>query len=268
MAKLDFRRNSAQQRTQIRQEHRRVLALLLLLGLTIIVIGRIREPDIRRLFELLTSPKEQDSGGTFIDNRLDAAGGRESTPDSFIAAPPAKSTTTGDGGYSSLDSVKPEDLRAVRDDAPSTRDEAACSLRLLDILNRTDPEAIQKASEGPISYAQLFRQPNQYRGRLVTVSGVVRRVNPLDLPNNEYGIEKYYQIWLSPTDNRVSPIVIYCLHLPKDFPIGLDVSEEAEVTGFFFKRWAYKATDAIRTAPTLLAATLQWHKRPVMTPER
>ena len=51
----------------------------------------------------------------------------------------------------------------------------------MDILNRTDPETLNKASLGPVSYAQLFRQPNQYRGRLVTVSGVVRRANRLEL---------------------------------------------------------------------------------------
>jgi len=265
---LDFRRNSDRHRKQIRKEHRRVLLMLLLLGLTIILISRVREADIGRLFELLTSHKEGDTSTTAIDNRLDNVPGRESTPNSFIASTPKAPTKENRNGYASLESVKPEDLANVRDDAASSPDEAACSLRLLDILNRTDPETVQKASLGPISYAQLFRQPNQYRGKLVTVSGVVRRVNPLDLPKNEYGLDKYYQVWLSPNDNRVSPIVIYCLHLPEGFPTGLDVSEEAEITGFFFKRWAYKAKDAIRTAPTLLAATLQWQKRPVMMPER
>jgi len=265
---LDFRRNSDQRRKQIRKEHRRTLVMLLLLGLTIIFIGRIRESDIARLLELLTTQKEGDPSTTAIDNRLDNVPDRDSTANSFIASRATATTKETGNGYASLASVKPEDLANIRDDAASSPDEAACSLRLLDILNRTDPETIQKASVGPISYAQLFRQPNQYRGRLVTVAGVVRRVNPLDLPKNEYGIEKYYQIWLAPNDNRVSPIVIYCLHLPEGFPTGMDVSEEAEITGFFFKRWAYKAKDAIRTAPTILAATLEWQKRPVMTPER
>ena len=91
-------------------------------------------------------------------------------------------------------SVPPGDFEAVCDDAPSTRDEQACSLRLLDILNRTDSETLSQASLGPVSYAQLFRQPNQYRGRLVTVSGVVHRANRVKLPPNDYGIKAVLSI--------------------------------------------------------------------------
>ena len=112
----------------------------------------------------------------------------------------------------------------------------------------------------------MFRQPNQYRGRLVTVSGVVHRANRVELLPNDYGIKQYYQVWLWPSDNPSAPIVVYCLRLPQGFPTGMELAEQAEVTGYFFKRWAYQANDALRTAPELLARTLQWEQRPVMTP--
>jgi len=41
----------------------------------------------------------------------------------------------------------------------------------------------------------------------------------------------------------------------------MSVSEDVEITGFFFKRWAYKAEDSLRTAPTLLAKTVDWQQR-------
>ncbi len=136
----------------------------------------------------------------------------------------------------------------------------------MDILNRTDSETLRQASLGPVSYAQLFRQPSQYRGRLVTVSGVVHRANRVELPSNDYGIKQYYQVWLWPSDNPSAPIVVYCLRLPKDFPTGMELAEPAAVTGYFFKRWAYQANDALCAAPELLARSLQWQQRPAVTP--
>ena len=61
-------------------------------------------------------------------------------------------------------------------------------------------------------------------------------------------------------------MVVYCLRLPKGFPTGMELAEQAAVTGYFFKRWAYQAHDVLRAAPELLARTLQWEQRPVMTP--
>jgi hypothetical protein len=48
--------------------------------------------------------------------------------------------------------------------------------------------------------------------------------------------------------------------LPDGFPRGMEIAEEAEITGFYFKRWAYKAVDSMRTAPTLAARTVRWQK--------
>ena len=119
---------------------------------------------------------------------------------------------------------------------------------------------------GPVSYAQLFQQPNQYRGRLVTVSGRrATRASRGDFFPNDYGFKEYYQIWLWPDDNPSAPMVIYSLELPKGFPTGMEIGEQAEVTGFFFKRLAYLAKDTLRVAPEILAKTVQWQKRPAIT---
>ena len=243
---LDFRQNSSQRTTESWQARRRLLVLILMLGIVLILMDRARDPAIRRGLSRLLFPPQGPGGGISIDNRSTLAAQGKPLPDGL--------------------SVPPGDFEAVCDDAPSTRDEQACSLRLLDILNHTDSEALSQASLGPVSYAQLFRQPNQYRGRLVTVSGVVHRANRVELPPNDYGIKEYYQVWLWPSDNPSAPIVVYCLRLPRGFPTGMELAEQAAVTGYFFKRWAYQAHDVLRSAPELLARTLQWEQRPVMTP--
>lgn len=247
----------------MRHERRRLLALVLLAGLTVILISKTNDPSIWRVFDLLLTPPQSDTGSDSIDNRLDTVAPDDTLAGTFLAPkeqPTAKPEV--EAGY--FPGVNRQSLDGIRDDAPSTRDEEACSLQLLEILNRTDSATLDKASIGPVTYAQLFRQPSQYRGQLVTVTGIVRRANRIDLFPNEYGIKVYYQIWLWPSDNPSSPIVIYCLDLPKGFPTGMEFVEQAEVTGFFFKRWAYLAKDALRTAPTMLAKTLDWQKRPVM----
>lgn len=260
---LDFRRNSSSRSGQIRHERRRLLALVLLLGLTFLLICKASDPSVWRIFDLLFTPPQSASKSTEIDNRLDAVAANDTSANTFLASTDKPTPKSADvPGY--FPGVDPRSLSSIRDDAPSSHDEQAYSLELLSILSRTDSATLDKASTGPVTYAQLFRQPNQYRGQLVTVSGIVRRANQIDLFPNEYGLKAYYQIWLWPTDNPSSPIVIYCLDLPKGFPTGMEFVEEAEVTGFFFKRWAYMAKDGLRTAPTILAKTLDWQKRPVM----
>lgn len=259
---LDFgRKTSSSQNGQGRQERRRLLALVLLLGVAFLVISMARDPSVWRFFDQLFTPQQDDQDKTSIDNRLDAIA-PNGTVAGVAGASNGKSTTKPEDSTGYFPGVNRESLASVQDDAPSNRDEQACSLELLDILNRTDSATLDKASVGPITYAQLFRQPNQYRGRLVSVAGTIRRANRIDLSPNEYNLKVYYQVWLWPTDNPSSPVVIYCLDLPKGFPIGMEIAEQAHVTGFFFKRWAYPAKDAPRTAPTLLSKNLNWKKRP------
>jgi hypothetical protein len=263
---LDFRRNRTDRFGQQRRQGRRLLVtIILLLGLVIVAIDRARQPGAWAWFDSLSAPSAEESGPA-IDNRLDAVAPRDSAPDSFVIPKEQRAEKAADQDKY-FPGVKPEWFATIHDDTISSRGEQACTFALLDILQRSDLEKLRKASLGRIAYAQLFRQPNEYRGRLVTVSGRVHAVHRIELFKNEYGIKEYYQVWLAPFENRTSPIVVYCLGLPKGFPTGKKVAEEAEVTGFFLKRWAYQATDAVRTAPELLAKTLEWRKRPLMRQE-
>ncbi len=179
-------------------------------------------------------------------------------------ARPSEPSGQGGRGDEYFPGVRPEMFKSIRDDSFSSQAEQSVALPLLNILNRTDPARLREASLGHVAYAQLFRQPEHYRGRLVTVSGTVRRVNPIELYPNEYGLREYYEVWLFPVDNPSTPIVIYCLYLPEGFPTGMTLAQEAEATGFFLKRWAYAAKDGFRSAPMMLARSLEWHKRPVV----
>jgi hypothetical protein len=266
---LDFRRDKSKQ-DDARNSRRRLLGIVFLLGLVVILTGRSRDPSVWRWIDRVVTPEQATSGDLPIDNRLEGAGRSTTLPaDTFLMPLERKPVTlarpAGSSGY--FPGVDIADFEGIRDDAPSSRDEQAVTLRLLQILDQTDAKELAEASQGSVTYAQLFRQSDQYRGRLVTVSGMVRRVNRLQLSERGGGLRRYYQVWLWPTDNPTAPLVIYCLNLPAGFPTGMKVAEQAEVTGFFLKRWAYSARDSLRTAPELLAKTLHWDKRPMMVAE-
>ena len=266
---LDFRQNSSRLTGQSRRDRHRIVMLFLMMGFIFLVAEKARDPSIWRLLDRIVSPTQGIILENAVDNRLeggDPPSGLDedafSVAEERIARQESSKLVA---GY--FPGIAPEDFEGVRDDRPSMRSEVACSMRLLDILRRTDARTLRDASVGRVTYAQLFRQPDDFRGRLVTVSGVVRRAHWIAVAKNDYGIQEYCQLWLWPTDNPASPMILYCLQLPKGFPTGMDVAADVELTGFFFKRCAYPSQDAVRTAPEILAKNVQWIERPVLAPK-
>ncbi len=162
--------------------------------------------------------------------------------------------------------VDPGKLASIRDDRTYLREERGAWLNLLDVLAQADPAALNKASLGRVTFAQLFAQPDVYRGKLVQVQGQVVRAQAARLAEPRGELQQYYQLWLRLDDNPHVPLVVHCLHLPADFPQGPQISEEARVTGFFYKRWAYPAQDGPRVAPLILAKDVQWMRGPAPAP--
>jgi hypothetical protein len=160
-------------------------------------------------------------------------------------------------------SLTPEQAAAIVDDTIFRTEEAEGWFRLLKIL-RQNEEATLDGKAAEVTYTQLFAQPGECRGKLVRLHGIVRRANPLPTPRNQDGFQKYWQLWFFPDDNPSSPVVVYCLTLPPGFPTGMAVEANGDVTGFFFKRWAYNAWNPHRqestltSAPVVLAKTVEW----------
>ncbi|HEV3004097.1 MAG TPA: hypothetical protein VGX78_06520, partial [Pirellulales bacterium] len=85
--------------------------------------------------------------------------------------------------------------------------------------------------------------------------GDVRWVVARQAPRNAYGVEHYYRAVIKPLD-RSERLIAYFLELDDGFPLGEQVREPVEFTGFFFKRLAYDASDGVRIAPLILARSL------------
>ena len=120
-------------------------------------------------------------------------------------------------------------------------------------LRETGPEGLRRAPASRVSFGELFGQPRSFRGRLVRLRGTFHRLERLEAPRNQYDIREYWQGWLELDDGPSTPIVVQCLRLPPGMPEGMSISERVEITGYFFKRYAYAAADTMRVAPLVMA---------------
>jgi len=265
---LDFRGSSAAAAEAARQRTRTVLLLVLCCGVVLIAVQLLRSAALLQWLEAGGGWLGQ-RGGMSIDNRLDPPENKEDALPMVVApgtkTPQADEQQSDDTeGY--FPGVKPGYLQHVRDDAIFRPEETNAWFNLLSVLRNSKQQDLEAAVFARPTYAQLFRQSEQYRGKIVQVKGVMRRAHYVRAVANDAGIQGYYLTWLFPYDNPHSPMVLYVLELPQGFPTGMTIAEEVEATGFFFKRLAYAAQDRPRTAPAVLARNIVWHQRPVLSP--
>ncbi|MFM7844748.1 MAG: hypothetical protein ACKPEY_11025 [Planctomycetota bacterium] len=159
---------------------------------------------------------------------------------------------------------------AIQDDMVQRPAEKAAWFRYFQEVREQDPGLLKSRSAGPTGFLPLYKQSADYRGKVVTVRGVVRLAYQVDAPPNRAGIASYYLLWIHPAGGPNSPLVVYCTELPAGFPAiknkdrdraTTPLNEEVEITGIFFKRWAYESQGGIHVAPLLLARGPQWQAR-------
>lgn len=263
---LDFRPKGTRSTNYFsRHEQWKLLLLVFSAGLLVFVIEAAANPG-RWLWLLQAAgqaPKRPD-----VANGDGGAAGRHAAVEQpetlrrktgdneFIAE-----AEVGDGiepGKRFFPGVQPELLARVRDDTVFRPAESDAFYHLLKILAEASEERLEQASIGRVSFTQLFTQPKEFRGDLVTVRGTVRRTMEKSAPKNGFGIKGYWQVVVEP-DDRDYPVVIYCLDLPPEFPRGEKLHERVTVTGFYYKRWAGLSSGReIMTWPLLLSKTVRW----------
>lgn len=157
-------------------------------------------------------------------------------------------------------------LAKVRDDTVFRAADMQAWEQTLVTLRDTEPGALERAPAARVTFGELFNQPRSFRGRLVRLRGDLRRLERLEAPRNQYGIEAYWEGWLEPEGGPNDPIVIHFLRLPEGMATGMKIREPVEVVGYFFKRWAYGAKDTIRVAPLVLALEPESRRPPAAAP--
>lgn len=184
-----------------------------------------------------------------VDTRLEAVRGPQPEGEAVLIEPEPEAFVPEAGALG----APVASLAKVRDDTFFRDVDMDAWEQIFVTLRETGAEGLRRAPASRVSFGELFGQPRSFRGRLVRLRGTFHRLERLDAPPNRYGIADYWQGWLELEGGPATPVVVQCLRLPEGMATGMSVSERVEVTGYFFKRYAYAASDTIRVAPLVMA---------------
>lgn len=155
----------------------------------------------------------------------------------------------------------------VKDNFVLRSAETAAWYRCWEQLQSMPPQGWNRAV-GPLNFVQLYSQPDEYRGELITFRGTVRWGYRVASQRERFGIDDYIVLGLLPHAGSSSPVVVYCLDLPADFPAvkpadssgqGAPLDEDVTVTGYFFKRWLHRCEAGMNLSPLILGKITHWH---------
>ena len=124
---------------------------------------------------------------------------------------------------------------------------------ILTRLREIDAAALRAAAD-PVAFPVLVDRPGYYRGRAVTMTGVVRAVR--DLPGRGAEGEEVgtAAVWFFPDGAGINPVRALANAAP-GLPRGERLPGDmwVQVTGYFFKLEGYEAESGLRVAPLILA---------------
>jgi hypothetical protein len=267
-------------RHTIRSSTQRVMRLLIQLLFVIYLFSQVSKPEFwagwlgawnletttqkppgTRLIE--PGPlKNQLPAGMFIAQEKSIDSSNEPPDESFAPMPLIQGQADSDGPIRTPIEDLPflmESLTDLDRDLPP-----ALYYHFLDKARQVPTEQLLRDGRRDVTFAHLYRDPRedpkQYRGQLLSMSGIVRRAVSFEIPDNAYGLKKRYELWIFTEDSGKYPWVVELTDLPPGFPLGTEIQAKVETAGFFLKLWAYRAQDGFRSAPVLLGNGLQWKR--------
>ncbi len=228
----------------------------------------------------------------------------------------ARVPTSTDGGAT----VEPEILEPILDKTLGLRfEERDAYFRILELARQTplteqqalardfrearrlsNPRHAKRKPELFPALVDVINNPDIYRGRPVSLHGVLRKLTKFDPGKNSRNIGEVYEGWIYTDDSHaktvksekgkrrnepgvaghddeledvIVPTVVVFQGKPEGLNVGGDIAEEVRFTGYFFKLYQYESQDRFAVAPLFLAGAVEWRKGPerykaqVMGPE-
>ena len=129
---------------------------------------------------------------------------------------------------------------------------------LLDLAGRNSPAWLETHARRDVSYAQLFRDPDKYRGQLLFLTGRLRRLVVDDCGPNDYGLTVRYEGWLFTPDSGQLGYAVIVTEPPRGMPLGA-IYENVSVAGYFLGWWRHQnKLDKPTSSPVILANRFHW----------
>ena len=118
-----------------------------------------------------------------------------------------------------------------------------CFYQLLAALARTTPRKLLRQAEAEPSMVELFNHPVQQQGKLVAVTGVLRRAVLVRVEDPDIAqrlrVDHYYELEVYPAEAQGNPLVFCVRSLPSGLVPGERLAETVRVAGVFFKSWGF-----------------------------
>lgn len=228
--------------------------MLVALGLVVVAMRQLDQPETAERLGRLFSTMEESS-----EPSVDALSASRSDEDfelksgmSGMASPVAT-----DNRELATEAIA-DAWAAVEDNTYFRPAEGEAWFGLWQRLHATNAAQREQQTLGKLTYAQLLKQPDFYRGKVVTIRGTVRREELVTAPNNAVGITSYHRLWIEPQGGANWPIVVYCLNLDEQFPRGDQLKVPVTAIGYYFKNWSYPYQGGLGIAPVVLSKQVEW----------
>jgi len=118
-----------------------------------------------------------------------------------------------------------------------------CFYELLAALARISPRKLLARAEQQPSMVELFNHPARQQGKLVAVTGVLRRAVLVRVEDADVAqrlrVDHYYELEVYPPEAQGNPLVFCVRRLPPGLVPGEKLSETVRVAGVFFKSWGF-----------------------------
>lgn len=248
-----------------RADFLRIVSLVVLLSVVVLAIQQLRDPSFARKHLAFFEPD---------DVQIDAPDGVQIVGDSgrdAVDAPPpellpveAVEAEAPPAAHNPLKLFQTNECRevdrellaqVVKDKTPARSEERQATFQVLCVAATTPPETLAKLARPDVSFADLFRNPDEHRGMPVRLRGLMRRLEQFDVAadDNPYGFSKYYGAWVFPDDQPQNAAWIVFAEAPPELTPSEDLAEPIEIDAFFIKLLTYRTVvGKVRAAPLLV----------------
>jgi hypothetical protein len=181
------------------------------------------------------------------------------TPDDVTPGPT-------DTDPSELSAAK-EQFQAITDHTLSLgREEMPAYWRLFNWVEHQSLHDLSQRADRSAVLNQFIQSPDEQRGKLFQLKLNVRRILSYDAPSNSAGIGRVYEIWGWTNESKAWLYIVLTAHLPPGMPVGADVNESVNFSGYFLKDQGYHAAGAgpkdKPLAAPLLIGRVAWSSPP------
>lgn len=228
--------------------------MLFALGLVVVAMRQLNQPETAERLGRLFSTREESS-----EPSVDAFQAAKSDQNLELESAASNNSNPRATDDRELATEANADVwAAVEDNTYFRPAEGEAWFGLWQRLQATNFAQLEQQTQGSLTYAQLLKQPDFYRGKVVTIRGTVRREELANAPNNAVGITSYHRLWIEPQGGANWPIVVYCLNLDEQFPRGDQLKVPVTATGYYFKNWSYPYQGGLGIAPVVLSKQIEW----------